>query len=217
MSSVIKTLEKATDVKASKGEDRQEYLARLIKAVSKLSDEAYEELSEEAQDWNNAAVIATKAKEEIPDPEESTAPKAKAKKVTADEDEDEADDEDEDEDEAPAKSKKAKAKKVTADEDEDEADDEDEDEDEAPAKSKKAKAPKAKAGISTLGAALKAVVRMKKSASFEQLGASAVQIYQAAGGTANPEQVSVHDLRRAIKAAVAYGIATFENKKLTRV
>ena len=186
MSSVIKTLEKATDVKASKGEDRQEYLARLIKAVSKLSDEAYEELSEEAQDWNNAAVIATKAKEEIPDPEESTAPKAKAKKVTADEDEDEADDEDEDEDEAPAKSKKAKA-------------------------------PKAKAGISTLGAALKAVVRMKKSASFEQLGASAVQIYQAAGGTANPEQVSVHDLRRAIKAAVAYGIATFENKKLTRV
>lgn len=43
------------------GEDHQKYLTRLMKAVSKVSNDVWEQLSTEAQDWNNDAAEAFKA------------------------------------------------------------------------------------------------------------------------------------------------------------
>ena len=57
----------AVDVKAQgKKEDEQKYLKRLTKAIAKLGDDDFEELSEEAQDWYNDAADAVNDDDEIP-------------------------------------------------------------------------------------------------------------------------------------------------------
>jgi hypothetical protein len=72
----------ATKLKLKKGEDRQDYLARLALAASKdLSEKAWEGLSEDAQEWVNAAVSADNDKKEIedfPEPEADTATSSKS-------------------------------------------------------------------------------------------------------------------------------------------
>lgn len=54
-------------VKEKKGEDRQSYLDRLMRAVTKLPDDVWEGLSTDAQNWTNGAVESVKAKTDIED------------------------------------------------------------------------------------------------------------------------------------------------------
>jgi hypothetical protein len=95
-SAIEKELCEAAVVKEKKNEDRQKYLSRLMRAVSKLPDPEWEALSKEAQDWNNGAAEAHKAGDELedfPDYEEveldeeeaveEVAPKTEAKKAVA--------------------------------------------------------------------------------------------------------------------------------------
>jgi hypothetical protein len=136
----------AVGIKPQKAkEDRQDYLERLARAVNNADEEAWDGLSEEAQDWHTAAVASINKKkkiaefsdaveeeedEEEEDEEEEDdepAPKAKGKKAKPVEDED--DDEEEEEEPAPkAKGKKAKAKPVEVEDDEDEEEDEEDEE-----------------------------------------------------------------------------------------
>jgi hypothetical protein len=52
-------------------EDRQDYLASLLKVIdSNVTDDQYDNLSDEAVDWHKAAADAMNAQEEIPDFEE---------------------------------------------------------------------------------------------------------------------------------------------------
>lgn len=67
MSAIEKELLGATKLKAKKGEDRQVYLKRLMKAVYALKDPEWEALSTEAQDWQNGAAEQNKAGATIPD------------------------------------------------------------------------------------------------------------------------------------------------------
>lgn len=94
---VEKELLEATGVKAKRGEDRQDLLANVCEAIADLSDDKWEALSVEAQDWYNDAADAMNAKKDIPDfpaaPEEEKAAapsrrgsgKAAAKVVTKEE------------------------------------------------------------------------------------------------------------------------------------
>ena len=45
-------------LKSKNNEERQAYLSRLMRAVAKVSDGVWNELSTEAQDWNNNAAQA---------------------------------------------------------------------------------------------------------------------------------------------------------------
>lgn len=68
MSKIQDELCKVADVAPKRGEDRQEFLKRLLKAVNKLSDADFDKLSEEAGDWANAAADAINAKKDkLPD------------------------------------------------------------------------------------------------------------------------------------------------------
>lgn len=68
MSAIQKELTKLLDIDPPKRGDRQEFLVKLIKGVSGLSDQAWDDLSAEAQAWFNAAVDAKNAKaKELPD------------------------------------------------------------------------------------------------------------------------------------------------------
>lgn len=73
----------AVDIKpAGKKEDRQEYLTRLVEAVSELEGDDWDNLSEKAQEWYNAAVDAANDGQEIPEPDaddEPDEPEAPAK------------------------------------------------------------------------------------------------------------------------------------------
>lgn len=61
MSEIEKELLAVSKIKKKvPGEDHQKYLTRLMKAVSKIKDDDWEQLSEEAQNWNNAAAEAHK-------------------------------------------------------------------------------------------------------------------------------------------------------------
>lgn len=55
------------DFEEKKNEDRQDYLERLMKAVSKVKDPVWETLSTEAQNWNNAAAQSYKDEYELDD------------------------------------------------------------------------------------------------------------------------------------------------------
>lgn len=57
----------ATNFKLKKDEARQSHLKRLMKAVSKLDDDSWAELSGEAQDWNNDAAESVKTGSSIAD------------------------------------------------------------------------------------------------------------------------------------------------------
>lgn len=68
MSKICEELVKATELSTKRGEERQDFLLRLIKAVQGLSDAEWDQLSDEAQGWFNAAVDAKNAKaKDVPD------------------------------------------------------------------------------------------------------------------------------------------------------
>lgn len=71
MSKIEKELAKATGVETERGESRQEFLFRLAKGVSDLTDQDYDKLSAKAQDWfddnADARNKAKKAGKELPD------------------------------------------------------------------------------------------------------------------------------------------------------
>lgn len=81
MSKIQKELVEATELPTKRGEDRQEFLARLVKAVPDLSDAEWEKLSKKAQDWFNDAADAKNAKAktlpDFPDLEAEDEPEAK--------------------------------------------------------------------------------------------------------------------------------------------
>jgi hypothetical protein len=116
------------------GEDRQDYLKRLCQAVNVLEDEDWEAVSEEAQEWGNAATRAVKAKKALPDFNEKeksaekkdgtkakpAKPSAKAKPAKAEEEEgeegeEETEEEDEDDVEDGGTTKKKAAKPAAKD------------------------------------------------------------------------------------------------------
>ena len=120
--SVRKELEALLKVKQEKGESMDEYITRIVDKGDKLFEKkpkAWDELSEEAQEWMNEATEVVKEREEdesveLPDfpddddeEDEKPVKKGKAKKV-------EEEEEDDEEDEKPVK--KGKAKKVEDDE-----------------------------------------------------------------------------------------------------
>jgi hypothetical protein len=55
------------DMSPKKGEDRQEFLEAVVEASNDLTDKQWNTLSEEAQDWINAAAKAFNAKKDIVD------------------------------------------------------------------------------------------------------------------------------------------------------
>lgn len=55
MSKIEKEIAKATGLDPKRGEDRQDYLVRLLPAVAKLDDDAWNGLSKGAQSWYNDA------------------------------------------------------------------------------------------------------------------------------------------------------------------
>lgn len=98
---LIKTTAYKTRTKFS---DRQDYLGSILNAVMKLTDDDFENLSDEAAEWANAAVHAKNSKEDIPDFDEVTADEEGSEPEDDAEDDseeadDEADDETEEEDE----------------------------------------------------------------------------------------------------------------------
>jgi len=83
MSKIQAELLKATDLSTKRGEDRQDFLARLMKGVAELSDKSWEGLSQKAQDWFNDAADAKNAKAktlpDFPDMEAEAEEEAPAK------------------------------------------------------------------------------------------------------------------------------------------
>lgn len=110
MSEIEKRLLAATKIKPQgKSEDRQKYLSRLVGAVQKLSDDAWEDLESTAgaQEWANAAVDAEEKKKPIGDFSDSES--------DADvDDADDTDDADDDSEEAAAAEGKGGGKKAKA-------------------------------------------------------------------------------------------------------
>lgn len=81
MSKIEQELVAATDVTAKRGEDRQDYLGRLAKAVNALDDKAFNALSEDADTWVNKAFDAIEAKKDIPDfPDAEEEPKSEGRR-----------------------------------------------------------------------------------------------------------------------------------------
>ena len=62
MSKIEKELVDATEVSAKRGEKRQEFLTRLVKAANDLPDAKFNALSEKADAWINSAFDAMEAK-----------------------------------------------------------------------------------------------------------------------------------------------------------
>lgn len=67
MSKIQAELSEATGVKPKRGEDRADFIAALMIAVAKLSDEDWAALSKPAQNWYNDAADAKNAKKEPED------------------------------------------------------------------------------------------------------------------------------------------------------
>jgi ribosome maturation factor RimP len=83
MSKIQAELLKATDLSTKRGEDRQDFLARLMKGVADLNDKQWDGLSQEAQDWFNDAADAKNAKAktlpDFPDLESAEEPEEEKK------------------------------------------------------------------------------------------------------------------------------------------
>jgi hypothetical protein len=60
-------LQEVSEVQQKKREERQTYLTRLMRQVSKVEDDIWGSLSKDAQDWNNEAATAFKEGREIDD------------------------------------------------------------------------------------------------------------------------------------------------------
>ena len=54
-------------IKSKRGETRQDYLEKLMRAVAALKDSEWEKISTPAQEWNNAAAEAIEQRKEIED------------------------------------------------------------------------------------------------------------------------------------------------------
>ena len=65
MSKIQAELLKATDLSTKRGEEHQDFLVRLMKGVSELSDKGWDGLSQAAQDWFNDAADAKNAKAKV--------------------------------------------------------------------------------------------------------------------------------------------------------
>ncbi len=77
VSSVEKELAKITKVKVDKYEDRQDFLAAILKAMEKLTDDEFDNLSDAAAEWHTKkAVPAFVKKKDIPDFVEAKEPPA---------------------------------------------------------------------------------------------------------------------------------------------
>lgn len=112
--SIEKELVKLTGVKAKKGEDRQEFLRRLVEATMNLDDDVWDTISHTGQEWANQAATAyndgdDKEIPEFPDADDDDdAPEAEESEDAAEESEPET---------KPAAKKKAvKAGKADANE-----------------------------------------------------------------------------------------------------
>lgn len=66
-SAIYKALSKATGITYKKGDDKQAFLADLVKAIAGLKDPEWDKLSEAEQDWYNGAASAKNKKQTIPD------------------------------------------------------------------------------------------------------------------------------------------------------
>lgn len=67
MEGIAKELVVATNIPLKAGEDNQLFLGRLVKAVSEVSDDTWDKLSLEAQNWYNNAVDESNAKRPFPE------------------------------------------------------------------------------------------------------------------------------------------------------
>jgi len=114
--SIKKELIKATKVKQGDA-DEQEFLSKLVKSISALSDDAWDKLSEEAQGWFNEAATAWNDEEDITGFEK---PSVASRTVVKDDDVDDEqgqdceepeDDDDVQEEVEPEKEKKSKKDK----------------------------------------------------------------------------------------------------------
>lgn len=76
-----------------KFDDRQDYLSSILNSVMKLSDDDFDNLTDEATEWANAAVEARNSKQDIPDFDEVI----EEVPLEADEDEDETEEDPDDE------------------------------------------------------------------------------------------------------------------------
>lgn len=148
-------LREVTGVKSKKGEDRQNFLARLLQKSQDLENDAWEDLTEAAQRWVNEATKADNDDSEIPDfdaldedgEDEEEGEDKKSTKKAGTKKKGKANDEDEEDD--GGKSSKRKRSRSDDDEgeedsssgDEEDGDEEDNEEEEAMA-SKKAAAKK---------------------------------------------------------------------------
>lgn len=121
MHTIESELIKATSYKARKKFDnRQDYLGSIMNAVIKLNDDEFSDLSDDAANWTDAAIMAHNAKSDIPDFDE----------VEADADAvDETTDEGHEDDDSPDEGVDAE----DADEDEDVVEDDPGEDDEATA------------------------------------------------------------------------------------
>lgn len=130
MHAIERELIKVTGYKArTKFSDRQDYLSSILNAVSKLDDDDFDNLSDEAAEWANAAVEAKNSKEsEIPDFDEIGSASEDEADDDADSEADEADDDSGDDDEADDASDDDTD---SDDDDDDSEDDEDTDEESA--------------------------------------------------------------------------------------
>ena len=108
MSAIEAELVKATKFKGAKFDDRQEYLRALLNVIdSKLSNEAYDNLTEEAVDWHTKAVKAHDTKQDIPEFDDAETEEAEEAEEAEDQDEtEEADEEPPEQDELPLTSPK---------------------------------------------------------------------------------------------------------------
>lgn len=113
-----KELRQILSVKPDKDEGRQEFLARMIEASSKLGEDEWEGLSETQQDWINGAVLANKAGKKLPEFEPKAVKAALALQEGGDDGAD-ADDGDADEADATKKPKGSKSAKSSKDDDDD--------------------------------------------------------------------------------------------------
>lgn len=105
--SIRTELEEFAGIEKKKKESEAEYVKRLIIAVDqKMTDEVFDELDGDVQDWINSAVEAVEDETDIPPfPDEEEPPKEEL--------EEEPEEEEEEEEEKPAKKAKAEKKKET--------------------------------------------------------------------------------------------------------
>lgn len=82
MSKIKAELVKATELSVKRDEDKQDFLARLMVGIAELSDDAWEELTEPARQWYNAAAEAKNAKKKsLPDFPDADAEEAEPEKA----------------------------------------------------------------------------------------------------------------------------------------